>query len=563
MRRTLSRLCTSKISTIVRSLVPNPDKEEIMTFLTKVQTTEDLVNAISMINHTVTTSAFGGDSTTERSDLFQRLAEAAYQCRDFVHMWSLLCRFREQGMVLIRPHAYSVLNALRRHMEALFEKEGRNPDIIRGVYKYLRQFLDFCEEDGMLLDYMMWTRFLVLMLHLLSLFDRQLLYREKWNYALMKKRDGLFVDFVITHERTADYDFAVQETMKFFHEILAKVRKHVPTRPSFAFMYRAAEIMFACDDYSGMLSVLEDMKSMGMFTSEALTARLLQLSTSFNIPESNRIFMEWRVFHDNSKLNSMDFFRVLSYYARAGGGRPCPKCGEPYNHRNVSIECWKNTPESQRNCEYLQLARTSKGIYNDLRDIPQNADWSNEALGLLTMATELGVTLGGGEWRLFLLCCTFSPRVFEAYEVFLRNYPTKQWDDIVTATVFRLHRMNNPSQIMPLFRAVRAEGKFIHGVVAGEALMGVTAMPSSPTRESDLDELVTFMHTTNTPPQTIPMSVTQANFEKWEKEKLLSEKEKEIWIDLQEWSSKVSAKLKPSFWEALPGTSKRHKTYPV
>jgi len=566
--RSVRRFCapaSSAVATLastVKVLVPHPSRDDVLKYLSRVKSTEELVAAISMVNHVLALCPLH-ESTNDRQDYFHRICEASYMCRDSDLMWEEMTRCRSQGMLLTRPQSYSLLNALRRSMECRFEKEGRNPDIVNVTYSRVRQFLKFCEEDGVLLDYMLWNRVLILMLHLMSLFDRQLLYRDKWNYSTMKKREGLFVDFVIGHEHHRDYVYAVEETMKLLDEVVDIVKKTIPTRPSFAFMYRVAEIAFACDDFDKMFAAMEDMRSLGMFYPESLTSRLCQLATGFNIPTAMEIFVDWRVYHDNSKLNSFDFFRVLAFYCRAGGGYPCPKCGESYNHRNISVEHWRKTPDHQKNCEYLALARTSKGLYNDLRDIPQNRDWSSQALGTLRMAQTKGTAFSAGEWRLFLLCCTFSPKANEAYDAVLSQFPQDKWDDILLATALRLHRFNDPLRIMPTLRVWKKAGRYIHNVGLNEALMGVCNIEDPAVREEHLREVVDVMQTTGAAPNSIPLEVVSAQLNRRCLNKVATEGERTLLTELSHWGARTASRMKRSFWETVPGSNIRHKQYPI
>ena len=449
-------------------------------------------------------------------------------------------------------------------MEYRLENEGRNPSVVIEVLARLRQFIHYMDVDEILMDYMLWTRIIVVLLQLVSLLDRQLLYRDRWSYNTTKKREGLYIDFVVTHERLTDYDFTVQETYRFIDEILVRIRSVVPSRPNFAFMHRMAELMFACDDFDRMYSILEDMKGMGMYYSDSLTSRLLQLAIGFNYPNAMQLFVEWRVFHEGSVLNAFDCFRILAYYCRSGGGKPCPKCGESFNHRNGSLDHWINcTKPEHRSCSYLQLARTSKGLYNDLRDIPQNSDWSSQAFTVLEFAQQRSITWGSGEWRLFLLCCTFSPRAVEAIEAMEKEYPLKKWDDIISCMVCRLLRFNKPSEQLKLCHRLKSEGKYIHTMVLNEVLLGSYHIDDAGAREMHLDYCVQLMQATGSAPYLCTLDTLLSHFKKIKENGEATDHEHTLVNQIILWAQRTSGTAKRSFWETVPGTSRKHRTYPV
>ena len=560
IRKTLQII---SLSQFVTDLSPIATKEKVVEFLTSVRTLEDFRRGVGMMSQLIAQNPTFGVNH-DRSDLLHRLMEAAFHVCEIEVTWNTMVLFREHGMQLIRPHTYAMLNLLRRNMEGRMEKDGRDPELILGTLEKLRTFLCYMEEDGILMDYMLWTRVLVVVLHLVSLFDRQLVYRERFSYASIKKREGLYIDFVITHKRIQDYDYAVRKVYQFLDESLERIRQNILSRPNYAFMCRLAEIMFTCDDFDRMRSVLEDMREMEMFFSDSLTSRLMQLAVGFNHPDALQVFVEWRIYHENSLINAFDCFRLLAYYCRSGGGKACPKCKDQYNHRNGSLDYWLNhvTPE-QKACPYLQLARTKKGAYNDLRDIPQNADWSRQAFDILDFAISRNIEFNTGEWRLFLLCCTFSPNALKALHSMEKIYPLSMWDDIVICTVCRLLRFNDPLQLLPLCQRLKALGKFLHTMVLNEVLLGMYEIQDNEMRIENLETATKLMQATGSTPYMYTMEVLSLKITRLMEEKKATEDELSIVNELLLWVKRMGSKTRSSFWETFPGTTRKHRMYPL
>ena len=542
-------------------LTPRITKQDVVDKLQNVKDTSSFYSAVSTLRSLITLNPTFG-LINDRTDLFHRFVESSLACNDLDVAWNTLLLFREQGMQMIRPHAYAMLNIIRQDVENRVEREGRNLEIIDSLYARLRSFVAMSEEDGILMDYMLWTRYLVIMLQLVGLFDRQLVYKEKWVSSQVRKRDGLFVDYVVTDERLIDYDHAVSETYRFLDEILKKIKLNIPTRPSFAFMFRLAELLFSCDDFRRMHSVLEDMKQMQMFYPDTLTSKLLQLAAAFNHPKMPQLFSNWRIYHENASLNSFDFFRLLAYYSRSGGGLPCPKCGDPSNHRDASLDYWKNVAKEEwKQCEYLKLARVAKGAYNDLPDIPQNADWSQKAFDIFEWAQESHVHFGSGEWRLFLLCCTNSPQWKKALETLHSGLPMNKWDDILMGTVFRMLRFNAPRELMPMCRQIKASGKFLHTLAVNEALLGVFSIDDQDTRMEELGALMKLMRTIGSPPYLYTIRSLNRILSQRLEEKTASELEISIVNDISMWGRRLGNRTKESFWELVRSQANRSTTH--
>ena len=498
----------------------------------------------------------------DRTDLLHRLLEASYICGDIDIAWNTLLLFREQGMQMIRPHAYAMLNIIRKEAETRIGLEGRSISIIDNIYARLRSFISMSEEDGILMDYMLWTRYLVIMMQVVGLFDRQLVYKEKWQPSQVRKRDGVFVDYVLTEERLSDYDHAVAETYRLLDEILTKTRRDISTRPSFGFMYRLAELLFTCDDFQRMHSVLLDMKEMQMFYPDTLTSKLLQLAVAFNHSKMPDIFAKWRIYHENAILTTFDFFRLMAYYCRSGGGLPCPKCGDPSNHRDVSLEYWRNRATStQKECEYLELAMTAKGEYNDILDIPQNADWSRQAFAIYEWAQQSNAAFGTGEWRLFLLCCTSSKEWKRALHILQKSFPLKKWDDILMGTVFRMLRFNAPHELPAMCHGIKAQGLFLHTLAMNEALMGVFLIEDTAQRSEAVAAMMKLTRSIGSPPYVYTIRVMTRIISDRMLEQKATEQEISVVNELTLWCKRLGERAKESFWDLVRSPATQSKVH--
>jgi len=370
------------------------------------------------------------------------------------------------------------------------------------------------------------------------------------------------VDFVVTDERLKDYDHTVSETYRFLDEMLQKIRSTISTRPSFAFMFRLSELIFSCDDFPRMHSLLEDMKQMKMFYPDTLTSKLLQLAAAFNHPKMLQLFVDWRIYHDNATLNSFDFFRLLAYYCRSGGGQPCPKCGDPSNHRDASLDYWRNVAtEKSKNCEYLHLARVSKGEYNDLPDIPQNADWSAQAFQILEWARQSQVQFSSGEWRLFLLCCTHSPQWKRALDTVRLAMPLNQWDDILMGTVFRMIRFHAPTELMPMCREVKLSGKFLHALAVNEAILGIFAIEDVETRTEELTAVMKLMRSIGSPPYMYTVRFMAKVLGPQSESTTSNDYAVSVYHDLSLWCQRLGKRAKESFWDLNRSPAVRSTVY--
>ena len=536
-------------------------KHSVVEALAKSNDSTDYFSAVGVMRTFISLNPTFG-LVNDRTDLMHRFLESSFRCGSLDVAWNTLLLFREQGMQMIRPHAYAMLSMIRKSVEKQVELEGRNISIISATYERLRAFIVMSEEDGILMDYMLWTRYVVIMMQVVGLFDRQLVYKEKWQASSIRKRDGMFVDFVLSEGRLSDYDTAVIETYRLLDEIIMKIHRDIPTRPSFAFMHRLAELFFTCDDLLRMHSVLEDMRKIRMFYPDTLTSKLLQLVASFNYKNMSHMFANWRIYHENAALTAFDFFRILAYYCRSGGGLPCPKCGNISNHRDVSLDFLNSKANKVViQCEYLELALAAKGEYNDILETPQNKDWSAEAFLVMKWAKDSSVSFGNSEWRLFILCCTNSEKWELALSTLCKDFLIEKWDDILMGTVFRMLRFQAPERLTPLCLDIKTKGLFLHTLALNEALMGVFRIESSQLRDTEISKVLDLIRSVGSPPYIYTIRSLTRNLGSRMKANAASEKEISAVSELALWCKRLGSRSKESFWDIVRSSATRSKVY--
>ncbi|RNF05313.1 hypothetical protein TraAM80_04604 [Trypanosoma rangeli] len=275
-----------------------------------------------------------------------------------MHEWfECVDKFRRLGFVLTRTFAAEGFTVIREWLSHHFSYEGRSPLLVTEGIFHIRELVQFCKEDRLVFDHVLYTRIVFLLTMIVGFFDRQNIYRSSFpeNFT---KRDGVVVEWVISCERCVDFDECVLQCDAMLEEVLEMLRQDIPSRPNFSVMYRLIDYYFATDNVEKMIAVMEDAESYGISIAESSTAKLMQLACALNYPTVPELFMRWRVSLPQCVLATPDMSRLMFYYARSGGGKPCPLCGEPYNHRNVNVYVWQNTPEHQRNCQAL-LGRTA------------------------------------------------------------------------------------------------------------------------------------------------------------------------------------------------------------
>ena len=258
---------------------------------------------------------------------------------------------RRLGFTLSRNFVSSALDMLKKWMQQRFGREGRNVEICDSILAYCRELIRMAREDGVSLDWVVHTRFVFIVTGIVAIFDRQNLYRELWPpNDEVPRRAGIICDWVVAHERPQDYDDVVLKCNELVEEVLNMVRAdgESSARPPFSFMLRLADYYFATDNVYEMKNTLEQCKALNIAVAESTTAKFMQLACAANLPDVPQLFLTWRVERDNCTIATTDVFRLLMFYCRSGGGRPCPQCGEKFNHRNVYVHTWASTPKEQR-----------------------------------------------------------------------------------------------------------------------------------------------------------------------------------------------------------------------
>lgn len=392
-------------------------------------------------------------------------------------------RFRRLGFVLTRTFAAEGYTTIRQWLSQTFNHEGRTPRLVTEGIAHIRELTHWCQEDGLVFDHVLYTRIVFLMTMIVSFFDRQNRYRATFP-ADFAKRDGIVVEWVIGTERCCDFDECILQCDAFMEEVLELLRKDIPSRPNFSLIYRLIDYYFATDNIEKMIATMEDAVSYGVNIAESSTAKLMQLACALNHPNVPELFIRWRVALPQCVLATPDMSRLLFYYGRAGGGRPCPLCGESFNHRNVNVYHWLQTPPHQRNCPALSLARVRKGDLEEARALPQNADWSERAFDLWELSRARAIEWGPVEWRAFLLCCMFADTstALRAKELLDTNLDPGRMDDFLRATYMRLLRHHAPREAWPTVRTWQSRQYKMSPIALQEGLMAAAATPEAAER---------------------------------------------------------------------------------
>lgn len=414
--------------------------------------------------------------------------------------WDAVQRFRPLGFLLTRSFVAEGFTTIRHWLTQQFDLHGRSPHLVIDGIRYIRELLYWCKEDKLVLDHVMYTRIIFLLTMIVSFMDRHNLYRSSFSSGDFVKRDGIVVEWVLSTERCVDFDEAVLQCDAFLEDVLAMLREDITSRPTFNIFYRLIDYYFATDNVEKMLTIMEEAEEAGVPVAESSTAKLMQLSCALNQPATPALFLRWRVALPQCLIATPDMSRLLFFFARAGGGYPCPVCGEQYNHRNVSVYVWLETPPHQRNCPALQMGRKRKGELEECRILPQNKDWSKEAWGLWNLSAARSIEWGAVEWRGFLLCCMFGssaaaitmgyPPPLEAKALLDRHLPLERMDDFLRATYMRFLRHHQPHLGVETMRHWLSLGTFRMSPIAlQEALMCAACILTS----EELDILRTLL----------------------------------------------------------------------
>lgn len=459
-----------EVLALLQSIVPMSSTDEILQILKGAKNAYEVRQILEKVvyRHHLCFDVLNGHGF--RVAVLQSLTNVAPRTGCMMEWFDCVDRFRRLGFLLTRTFAAEGFTTIRQWLSREFQTRGRVPTILTDGTAYIRELVQICLEDGLVFDHVLYTRITFLLTMIVSFFDRQNLYRMSFpdDFA---KRDGIVVEWIITNERCVDYDECVLQCDALMEELLEQMRHDIPSRPPFSFMYRLADYYFATDNVDKLIAVMEDAESYGINVAESTTAKLMQLACAFNYPQVPELLLRWRVLLPQCVLATPDISRLLFYFSRSGGGLPCPHCGEPYNHRNVSVYNWLQTPPHQRQCPALWMARQQKGELEEARELPQNADWSTQAFQLYRLSHERAIEWTATEWRGFLLCCLFSSRAMEAKQLLDEHFPAKAMDDFLRATYMRLLRHHAPAQAWPTLQAWRAQQCNMSPIALQEALM--------------------------------------------------------------------------------------------
>lgn len=385
-----------------------------------------------------------------RVAMITTLTAVTPKCNAVAEWFECVHRFRQYGFEITRTYVAEGLAAVRASLLKQFQSEGRTPDIISNGLNRTRQLLAWANEDRVVLDHVVYARALVHVTMLVSFFDRQNLYRSNFPDDFMR-RDGIVVEWVVAHDRCLDYDQAVALCNEFVDEVLVRVRDDFLCRPPFSFLYRLMDYYFASDQIEKMISVLEETSDdYGVAVAESSTAKLMQLACAFNLPNVPELFLKLRATPPQCVIAAPDMSRLLFYYARAGGGAPCPECGERYNHRHQGLSVWQETTEKQKECTLFALARTRKSELEDSRVPPQCKDHSEVARRLLEVSKQRSIIWGALEWRGYLLChmfCESKDKALEALATVEASLPEPQYDEFLRQTSLRVLRHHSPDRL--------------------------------------------------------------------------------------------------------------------
>lgn len=466
---------------LLQNLVPTKSMEEIKEMIKGARNPRDarVILERAVYPHHLCFDVLNGHGF--RVMVLQTLTGVAPRIHCMHEWFDCVDRFRRLGFVLTRTFAAEGFTTIRQWLTNEFRSKGRSPALLTEGTAHVRELMQWSAEDRLVFDHVLYTRIIFLLTMIVSFFDRQNLYRASFAPDFTK-RDGVVVEWVVSNERCTDFDECVLQCDGLMEEVLERMRAEIPSRPPFSLMYRLMDYYFATDNVDKMIAVMEDAVSYGVNIAESTTAKLMQLACAFNYPQVPELFLRWRVLLPQCVIATPDMSRLLFYYGRSGGGRPCPRCGEPFNHRNANVYCWMQTPPHQRACPALQMARMQKGELEESRELPQNADWSTKAFQLWEMSKSRSIEWGMVEWRAFLLCSIFSPRAMEAKQLLDDHFDLMAMDDFLRATYIRLLRHHAPEMVLPTLDRWKSHGCGMSPIALQEGLMGSVMVPDESMR---------------------------------------------------------------------------------
>jgi hypothetical protein len=479
---------------LLRSMVPASTLDEIQAMLKGSKNATEVRQVLEKVvyRHSLCFDVLNGHGF--RVAVLQTLTAVAPHTSSMMEWFDCVHRFRRLGFVLTRTFAAEGFTTIRQWLSHTFKVQGRVPSILTEGTAHIRELVQWCLEDRIVFDHVLYSRIVFLLTMIVSFFDRQNLYRISFSDDFVK-RDGIVVEWVVTNERCVDYDECVLQCDALMEELLEQMRHHIPSRPPFSFMYRLADYYFATDNVDKLIAVMEDAESYGMNVAESTTAKLMQLACAFNYPQVPELLLRWRVLPPQCVLATPDISRLLFFFSRSGGGMPCPHCGEPYNHRNVSVYNWLQTPPHQRQCPALHLARVRKGELEESRELPQNADWSTQAFQLYDLSRARAIEWTATEWRGFLLCCMFAPtpRALEAKKLLDERLSVLSMDDFLRATYMRLLQHHAPTLVWPTLQGWLQQRCNMSPIALQEALMAAAMIDEPAVRVAQIKNVWTLL----------------------------------------------------------------------
>ncbi|KAG5502365.1 hypothetical protein JIQ42_05242 [Leishmania sp. Namibia] len=466
---------------VLRSVAPISTTEEIQEMVKNAKNAREVRMVLERVvyTHHLCFDLLNGHGY--RVAVLQALTAVAPHASCMHEWFDCVSRFRRLGFVLTRTYAAEGFTTIRQWLSREFLHRGRSPSLVTEGTAHIKELMQWCLEDQLVFDHVLYTRIVFLLTMIVSYLDRQNLYRASFPEDFAK-RDGIVVEWIVTNERCVDFDECVLQCDAVMEELLEQMRQDIPSRPPFSFMYRLADYYFATDNVEKMIAVMEDAESYGVSVAESTTAKLMQMACAFNVPQVPELLLRWRVLPPQCVLATPDVSRLLFFYSRAGGGLPCPHCGEPYNHRNVSVYCWLQTPPHQRQCPALHKARVQKGELEESPELPQNADWSAQAFGLFELSRARAIEWTAVEWRGFLLCCIFSPRALEAKALMDQHLDATAMDDFLRAACIRLLRHHAPAEAWPTLEKWKQQQCNMSPIALQEALMAAAMVADAAMR---------------------------------------------------------------------------------
>lgn len=452
--RTWGQMHNELLINVLREAVGLHSTEEIKSMIMGAKNAREVQHLLDRVvyRHHLAGDPLNGHGY--RVAILQALTAVAPRTVCLSSWWEAVHRFRGLGFMLTRAFAAEGFTTIRHWLTQQFDQHGRSPHLVIDGIRYIRGLMYWCKEDKLVFDHVMYTRIIFLLTMIVSYMDRHNLYRSSFSSGDFVKRDGIVVEWVLSAERCVDFDEAVLQCDAFLEEVLSLMREDIPSRPAFNVFYRLIDYYFATDNVEKMLAVMEEAEEAGVPVAESSTAKLMQLSCALNHPATPALFLRWRVSLPQCLIATPDMSRLLFFFSRSGGGYGCPVCGEPFNHRNVLVYVWLETPPHQRNCPALQMGRKRKGELEECIVLPHNKDWSKEAWGLWHLSTARSITWGAVEWRGFLLCCMFGspsaaaksgyPPPLEAKALVDQHLSPERMDDFLRATYMRFLRHHQP-----------------------------------------------------------------------------------------------------------------------